>query len=282
MENQSNRAVSDYEEIDLKDVVKILIKRKKMIFGLALAGAVIAAAITAISPKIYSITMLMENGKIIRNEAEQSVESVLATKEKIENGVYGGFSQMKITAAKDSNNLLFRIESGDPQEAKKNFEEIAAAVIADQQKEIDVFHGNIARAIGLKQGEKKLIEEKIASLEAERKIYENKIAILEKTTYAASDLGAQVLIVDAQSRLEAIKREIFDYQSITTAIDGEIFKLQSQDAKVKSAAVVNSPEAAEQSSKIIPNAVLGMVLGLMAGVFLVFIINWWRQPENKR
>jgi capsular polysaccharide biosynthesis protein len=282
MENQSNKISSDYEEIDLRDVVKILMKRKKMIFGLALAGAVIAAAITAAAPKIYSTTMLMENGKIIRNEAEQPVESVLATKEKIESGVYGDFSQMKITAAKDSNNLLFHIESGDPQEAKKIFEKIATAVIADQQKEIDIFHRNIALAVDLKQGEKKYIEEKIASLEAERKIHENKIAILEKTTYAASDLGAQVLMANAQSRLEAIRREIFDYQSIATAIGGEIFKLQSQDAKAKPAAVVNSSEAVEQSAKIIPNAVLGMVLGLMTGVFLAFIINWWRQPENEK
>lgn len=280
MENQLNRNVSDYEEIDLRDAVKVLMKRKKMIFGLALAGAAIAVSITAASPKIYSIAMLMENGKIVRGTAEQPIESVLATKEKIENGVYGDFSQVKVVAAKDSNNLLFRVESADPQGAKNDLGEIAAAIAADRQKEIVIFREDIARAVDFKTEEKNRLEEKIVSLEAEKKIYENKIAILEKTIYATFDLGARVLMADAQSRREAIKREIFDRQTAFAAIGAEIFELQSQDAKARSAAVINGPETAEKPSKIILNAALGIILGLMAGIFFAFVANWWRHSEN--
>jgi len=280
MENQLNKNVSDYEEIDLRDAVKVLMKRKKMIFGLALAGAVIAAAITAAAPKTYSITMLMENGKIIRGATEQPIESVLATKEKVENGVYGDFSQVKVVAAKDSNNLLFGVESADPQGAKNDLEKIAAALAADQQKEIVIFREDIARAVDLKTAEKDRLEEKIASLEAEKKIYENKIAMLEKTIYATFDLGAQVLMSDAQSRREVVKREIFDRQTAFAAIGAEIFELQSHDAKARSAAVINGPETAEKPSKIILNATLGIILGLMAGIFFAFVANWWRHSEN--
>ena len=83
MENQSNRAVSDYEEIDLKDVVKILIKRKKMIFGLALAGAAIVAALN-LQSVAYRAEAVMEIGSLASKSCDNgagidliSVESPL-------------------------------------------------------------------------------------------------------------------------------------------------------------------------------------------------------------
>ena len=170
MENQSNRAVSDYEEIDLKDVVKILIKRKKMIFGLALAGAAIVAALN-LQSVAYRAEAVMEIGSLASKSCDNgagidliSVESPLAVKEKIERGIYGAIArqktgiamapEVKVSYVKETNIINLTVENSHPEKLKEYLSFFCEEVFEDHRQKSEIWQ----TALGLvKIGDTKVI-----------------------------------------------------------------------------------------------------------------------------
>ena len=56
--NQSPQQICE-DEIDLRELINVIIKRKKLILGLFLASVVIAGALSFLAPKIYTVSMLI-------------------------------------------------------------------------------------------------------------------------------------------------------------------------------------------------------------------------------
>lgn len=280
MENQENRInmSADYQEIDLRDIVNTLLKHKKIIVAITAAAGMVALAISAALPPVYSVTMIMEIGKIIENGKERVVISPGAIKEKIDSGVYGDYSRLKITAGKDTDSILFYAKSDNVDAAKNDLNKIAVAIAADQQKEVDGFGAKIARDIALNQEKKANIDAQIISREAEITANAGKISLLENSVLGQFDFGAQLMLLDARAQQEIQQREILDLRLQAATLDYQIEDLRAQSEKLISVAVASDPEASSLplSPKPLLNAVLAALLGLFVAIFGVFIVEWWK------
>jgi len=152
MENQQNKIAADYEEIDLRDVIRVLLKRKKMILGLMLAAAAITAIVGLRAPEKYRAETAVEIGNLavvgeaggIKPVVLAPIESPANLKEKIEQGVFD-FAARKKTGidpvpvvrasfAPNTNIVVISAEGVEPEKLKDYLVAMTEKIIADHQK----------------------------------------------------------------------------------------------------------------------------------------------------
>ena len=74
------------EEIDLKDYLKIILKRKWFILGIGLTVTITTLLFSFFSPKVYEISTSIEIGKSFKES--NPLENPIQVKTKIEEGIY--------------------------------------------------------------------------------------------------------------------------------------------------------------------------------------------------
>jgi len=249
-ENQYQKNVSEYEEIDLRDVFNVLIRGKKIIIFCATAGLAAALVANAVSPRIYRAQMKIEAGSLAESAGRTApIADVAQLKDKIEQGVYGpdddSSCALKAAAASGSNIIAVTAECADPSAAKDALSGIAQAIIAEHEKMIDA--------------RRQMIENQIKNYEANAKEIKNSLqysadrSCSTERYLAASDLENRIIELE--------------------------FALSQSDG----AAVILAPAAPETPVK--PNRglniSLGLILGLFAGVFAALAKNWWSNAKNQ-
>jgi Chain length determinant protein len=140
-ENQYSRNASEYEEIDLRDVFNVLIRKKKIIIFCAAAGLAAALVANAVSPRVYRAQTKIEVGSFEESAGKAvSLADVAQLKDKIEQGAYGANDEssciLKATAASGSNVVAITAECADPSPAKNLLSQVAQNIIADHDKTI--------------------------------------------------------------------------------------------------------------------------------------------------
>lgn len=131
--NQEEEQFEYEDEIDLMDYMKVIIKRKRLIFGVFLAMVIIAAIFSFTSPKVYKIDTTLEIGKI----GGQIVEEPSQVMEKIDDGIYGWFPGMKVSNPANTNLIKIEAISKDPQETKEILANINESILADHNAKIN-------------------------------------------------------------------------------------------------------------------------------------------------
>lgn len=152
MENQQNKIAADYEEIDLRDVIRALLKRKKMILGLMLAAAAITAIVGLRAPEKYRAETAVEIGNLavvgeaggIKPVVLAPIESPANLKEKIEQGVFDFAARkktgidpvpaVKASFAPNTNIVVISAEGVEPEKLKDYLVAMTEKIIADHQK----------------------------------------------------------------------------------------------------------------------------------------------------
>jgi uncharacterized protein involved in exopolysaccharide biosynthesis len=85
----SQQPLQSYEdEIDLRDYINVIIKRKKLILGIVLASVIFAAIISFLQPKVYEVSMLMEpsvlgvtdGGSILYLDSPENIKAKIENK----------------------------------------------------------------------------------------------------------------------------------------------------------------------------------------------------------
>ncbi len=255
-ENQCSRSVSEYEEIDLRDVFNVLIRKKKIIIFCAAAGLAAALAANAVSPRVYRAQTKIEVGSFGESAGkfEESVgktillADIAQLKDKIEQGAYGANDEssctLKAAAASGSNIIAVTAECADSSAAKDVLSEIAQAVIAEHEKMI--------------AARRQIIEDQIKNYEANAKEIKNSFQ------YSA----------DRSCSTER-------YLAVST-LENQIIELEFALSQSDNTAVISAPAASE--SPIKPNRglniSLGLILGLFAGIFAALAKNWWSNTKN--
>ncbi len=235
--DQQEPIQTEYEEIDLMDYVKVLLKRKWTIFGIFLVAAIAAGIFSFILPKVYKIDTFLEIGQI----AGEAVEVPGQVIEKIKVDVYGIFVREKlriseseypnIKAENPEGTQLIKmvIESANPQKAKNILEEINNLILADHQEKIKTKKELIEQDIKTTEEKIKLvesdiektknktkpinedierIENKIENANEEKKNLEAKIEALQKILPYQQDPGTQFALFDTKEKLANKKQEI--------------------------------------------------------------------------
>jgi len=235
--NQEEKISTEYEEIDLMDYVKVLLKRKWLILAVFLGAAIVAGIFSFILPKVYKIDTSLEVGQVAGGVVENPGQVV----EKIKGDVYGIFvreklgipeekyPKIKVENPKGTNLITLVIESAKPPESKNILEEMNNLILEEHQEKIKVKKELIEKDIKTTEDKIKLvesdiektknkiqpinedikrIENKIANAEEEKENLEAKVDALQKILPYQQDPGTQFALFDTKEKLANKKQEI--------------------------------------------------------------------------
>jgi len=248
-ENQYSKSVSEYEEIDLRDVFNVLIRKKKIIIFCAAAGLAAALVANAVSPRVYRAQTKIEVGSFEESAGKAvSLADVAQLKDKIEQGAYGANDKssctLKAAAASGSNVVAVTAECADPSAAKNLLSQVAQNIIAEHDKTI--------------AARRQTIEDQVKNYQA------NAEEIKNSFQYSADRSCSTERYLAAST----LKNRIIELEFALSRLDGT--------------AVVLAPTVSETPVKPNPglNVSLGLVLGFFAGIFAALAKNWWSNAKN--
>jgi len=255
-ENQYSESVSEYEEVDLRDVFNVLIRKKKIIVFCAAAGLAAALVANAVLPRVYRAQIKIEAGSFEEpaGKVEESVgktillADIAQLKDKIEQGAYGANDKssctLKAAAASGSNVIAVTAECADPSAAKNLLSQVAQNIIAEHDKTI--------------AARRQTIEDQVKNYQA------NAEEIKNSFQYSADRSCSTERYLAAST----LKNRIIELEFALSRLDGT--------------AVVLAPTVSETPVKPNPglNVSLGLVLGFFAGIFAALAKNWWSNAKN--
>ena len=238
------------KEVDLRDYIKLMFGNKKLIFGLFLSGVIIAVGfnyVFVLKDKIYEGKALLEIGYKSKLELVEQLEQLL---EKIERGVYGIYTGGKITALNTKNTNLIEIKIGgsDPDKIKSVLDEISGAILEAHNKKISAKKEILENEISRMQIKIDLLAQEEKSIESEMKISNQQLILF----LLKNDLRAE------GQQLNKLKEEMADIQ-LTEIVSSSVITEKSS------------------SRKSLLNVVVGGISGLFTGIFLAFLLAWWRK-----
>lgn len=300
MTNQENNSHIFQEvqedEIDLRGLAEVLMRRKKMIFGIVLAAMIGASAVNFVSPKVYEIKTALEIGMIADSTASQTIEDSVQLQEKIDNDVYGyiarrelqiseyDYPKIKVNNLKDTNTIFISTQSSKIDEAKKIFEKINELILIDHMEKLEVAKKEFEARIEIEEKNIERLKNKTQSLEREKAAIENKIASLQAISFTNRDAGTQFALFDNQQQLENKIQEIeTTYQQINSS-DVLINSLHRQIDQSKMTEVIQEPLTSEEpvSPRVLLNMILAAIMGLFVAIFWVLIAEWWHNTSKNR
>lgn len=241
----------DEKEVDLRDYIKLIFENKKLILAMFLLGIIAAIGFNFIfipKEKIYEGKTLLEIGYKSKLELVEQLEQLL---EKIERGVYGIYTGGKITALNPKNTNLIEIKIGgsDPDKIKSVLDEISGAILEAHNKKISAKKEILENEISRMQIKIDLLAQEEKSIESEMKISNQQLILF----LLKNDLRAE------GQQLNKLKEEMADIQ-LTEIVSSSVITEKSS------------------SRKSLLNVVVGGISGLFTGIFLAFLLVWWRKP----
>ena len=256
------------EEIDLKDYLKIILKRKRLILGVGLTVTIVTFLFSVLSPKVYEISTSIEIGKSFEDEGSNPLENPIQVKTKIEEGIYKEIQEkfnLKVENPKNTNLILIKIESKNPEKDKKILEELNKIILEDHQKKLESQMSTLSK-------KEKIINAKISSLNREKKAIEERVKILENIPPQKRTLSEKLFLSESKEKIEKKEQEIKNLQE-------ELLSLQKQVATLQPTKVIKEPTISKKPIKpnIILNTTCALLLGLFGGIFFAFAKEWWKE-----
>lgn len=240
----------DEKEVDLRDYIKLIFGNKKLIFGLFLLGIIIAAGFNYAfisKNKVYEGKILLEIGYKNKLELVEQLEQLL---EKIEQGVYGIYADGKIIASNPikTNLIEIKIEGSDSGEIKSALDEVSGAILNAHNKKINA---------------KKEI------LESETNKIQIKIDLL----------GQEEKNIELEMKTSSQQLILFLLKNDLRAEGQQLNKFKEEMTDIQPTEIISFSTVAEKSlnRKSLLNVVIGGISGLFTGIFLAFLLAWWRK-----
>jgi polysaccharide biosynthesis transport protein len=164
--NQEEKYQEEYDEVDLMDYLKIILKRKFFILALFVMAVAAAGVFSFFSVKVYKIDTVLEVGKTDSTALEDPVQLV----EKLKAGSYRilvmtelkikeeGYSKVKETNPKGTNLIIREIESSDIETAKLILEKVNGLILEDHEEKIKVKKGLLSQNIKTIEGKIEIVK----------------------------------------------------------------------------------------------------------------------------
>lgn len=277
--DQENKTQTEYYEINLMDYVKVIIKRKQMIFGVLLV-VLIAVAVYSffICPKVYKIDTLIKIGKIggtLIEEPGQLLEEIKAGAynfpiiEKL-NLSEGIIPKIKIESPAGTDLLIIKTESSTPEIDKTILEELNNLILIEHSKKFETRKELVKKDIERLKNKTALLEEEKINLEKKEKSLEW-LSPYERVKEQFT--GSLFTLYDVKEKLSARKQEIENLYREINSLEGSLLE------NIQPTKVLKSPTISEKPIKPRPvlNIVIGAVLGIFLGVFFAFGKEWWEK-----
>ena len=289
--------MNDYNEINLIDYIKVLIKRRKMIFFITCVVLLITAT-TFLAPKksLYEASAIIEVGAVFGNTLEEKAYTVaiLQTESQAKYFLEKLYPDTPINKTRINHFLqnltinhdatkndtlttavLIEIAYKDtnPEVAKRTVETIAEGIVSDHKIKFD-------KAL---EKQDKQVEQK----KEELKKAEGYLTELNKTIEQLQKLQYSPAYAEAQGRSMpgyiATQNEL---RAKTIALQQEITNSEFQKTDSAPTTIISKPylpetpikAPARQKAAIIT---AGLALGLLLGVCIAFAAEWWSANKNK-
>jgi len=265
-------------EVDLRDYIEVILKRKKIISTIFLICVITTTVISFLMPQVYEATTIIEIGSILmpvstltpvstsiplisKDKTIQKLKTDKMLKPVIQtlNLNIDGCAlenSIKIEDIKNTNFLKLRIQNLDPQLAV-----IISNTIADYF---------IQQVNKIYEEKFSLVKEEINKLEKRSKTIEEEIEKLSKVISSQVSSSDFLILQNALSNYETIFFKLSEkiYSLKQVLIDStkfEVFKPATTAQKIK------------PNKKL--NIATSMILGLMLGVFVAFSQEYWEKNK---
>lgn len=262
------------DEIDLRELINVIIKRKKFILGLFFASIIITTVFSFLIPKTYETKAVISSGsfgdeiisfgstvEIITGDAiiQETIDRL-----KIDQPISRLRGNISVEQVKDSNSIMVKVHAQYPDLSKKIYESIANSYLDDVKK--------------LYSKRKEIYEEYLVAINEYKTQVQSGIAQLEasicsiiapEVTVSPEDIAINILLKSTHT--EQLKK-IADLEK--QEMDIKLVLANAKDFKV-----INRFEPERIKSKIKLNITLAGILSLMLGVFIAFFMEFWQKSK---
>ena len=274
MENQQ---YIQEDEIDLREYINIIIKRKKLILNVFFIAVVITAIVSLLMPRIYEITTTVQLGSVgeflIKNEEAKaimlnqnlllSIINDLNLKITVENLQ----KDIKISDISGTNLLKIKITYPGIGTALKINEAIVNPLIAQGQ---NLYQERVA----IIKGRLKELQGAIKNAEEDITRTQNMIiGIPSSKDISQAELSLRMIIL--QNTLPKYENNLTDLRNQRN--DLQILLSNSKDFKVFDAPIKPKNPVGPKKKQ---NVIIAGIFSLMFGVFLAFFLEFWQKSKK--
>lgn len=306
MENQP-RQFNEGPEIDLRDYVNVLLKRKWGILAIFLIAAVVAAIISLILPQTFEATALVEIGQIKEQKLEnlESINAVLFRETTLKEltSELDFLSQIPLDSVakkfsleevKNSNFIKIKGRGATPEIAAKMAEAVAEILVSRHQKlfsEAEKTTGIEIETINKAQEQvtKNIAEteKNISRLKEDIKRYEQEI---NKRTNVNSEGQGRIaesyinLLATIKNQEESKEAQILDLEQQLNSLNQSLQQKEYEktyQTKPTSLEAPAFPPETRISPKRKQNVMIAGVLGLFIGILWAFGAEYFSKNKLK-
>jgi uncharacterized protein involved in exopolysaccharide biosynthesis len=274
MENQQ---YVQEDEIDIREYINVIIKRKKLILAIFLVSVATAAIVSLRMPKIYEITSTVQLGSVnellIKNEEAKSImlnQNLLLSiinDLNLKTTVEGLQKAIKISDLAGTNLLKIKIIYSDIDTAFKINDAIVNPLIAQGQNMYKERSAIINERLKELYGAIKNAEEDI--IRTQNMI----MGIPSSKDISQAELSLRMIIL--QNTLPKYENNLTDLRNQRN--DLQILLSSSKDFKVFEAPIrPRNPVGSNKKQKVI----VAGILSLIFGVFLAFVLEFWKRSKK--
>jgi uncharacterized protein involved in exopolysaccharide biosynthesis len=274
MENQQ---YAQEDEIDIREYIKVIIKRKKLILAIFLVSVVAAAIVSLRMPKVYEITSIVQLGKVndvlIKNEdaktimLNQNLLLSIINDLNLEITPEGLQKDIKITDIKDTDLLKIKITYSDIDTVIKINDAIVNPLITQGQ---NLYRTRIT-----------IINERLKELQGAIKNAEDDISrtqnmimgIPSSKDISQAELSLRMIIL--QNTLPKYENNLTDLRNQRN--DLQILLSSSKDFMIFDAPIKPKNPIGPKKKQ---NVLIAGMFGLMFGVFLAFVLEFWQKDKK--
>jgi capsular polysaccharide biosynthesis protein len=266
------------EEIDLREYINVLLKRKSIIILIFLIAVITAALVSyfAISPvyqssAVFSVAQIDGRAVINITESLEIIKSNIVLDEVInwmglEETAKQLSSQITTESIKGTNFIKISVAADSPENAKSLVENIIEVFIKQNQAEYQ-------EQVKFIEDRLKIIEEQIAEFEKNIQEIEKtkrKIAVTEELSEGERQFQTSLLLSSSVT-----ERSL--YNNLINQANGLKASLKScEDFKIINYAQL--PTAPIKPNKKL-NILIAGVLGLFVGIFVAFFLEFWQKGK---
>ena len=266
------------EEIDLREYINVLIKRKSIIILIFLIAVITSALVSyfVLSPvyqasTVFSVAKIDGRAVINITEALEIMKSNVVLDEVIdrmdlEETAKQLSSQITTESIKGTNFIKVSVAADSPEKAKSLVENIVEVFIAQNQSEY-------REKIKLVEDRLKIIEEQIAEFEKNIQEIEKtkkKIATAEELPEGERQFQTSLLLSSSVTERELYNTLSEQANSLKTSLKN------CEDFKIINYAQL--PAAPIKPNKKL-NTLIAGVLGLFVGIFVAFFLEFWQKGK---
>jgi len=268
------------EEIDLREYINVLLKRKGVIILIFLI-AVIAAALVSyfVMPPVYQSSLIFSIAQIDNKPTVNITESLEIIKsdiilddviKKMELKKEISTKELKTSinteSIKGTNLIRVSVMADSPERAKNIVEKVVEIFIEQNQ---DIYQGKI-----------KLIEDRLKILKKQVAEFEVNIQEIEETKKKIAN-SKELSEAERQFQISLLLSSSVGERNLYNSLTNQFNSLQANLENCKDFKIINYaqlPAAPIKPNKKL-NILIAGVLGLFIGIFVAFFLEFWQKGK---